>query len=38
MDEHLQIIHCMEQRDVEGAAASLASHLRASISRTFAAC
>jgi DNA-binding GntR family transcriptional regulator len=37
VDEHLQIIGCMERRDVEGAAASLATHFRNSISRVFAA-
>lgn len=37
IDEHLKIIACLEQQDVDGAVASLASHFRAAISRTFAA-
>jgi DNA-binding GntR family transcriptional regulator len=37
VDEHLKIIGRLEQRDVDGAAASLSSHFRNSISRVFAA-
>lgn len=37
IDEHLKIISCLEQRDMEGAAASLSAHFRGAISRTFAA-
>jgi DNA-binding GntR family transcriptional regulator len=37
IDEHTRILDCLEQRDVEGAAASLEAHFRASTYRTFAA-
>lgn len=37
VDEHLKIIACLEQRDVEVATASLNTHFRNSISRVFAA-
>jgi DNA-binding GntR family transcriptional regulator len=36
LDEHLNVIGCLERRDIEGAAASLATHFRSSISRVFA--
>lgn len=37
IDEHLAVIACLEQRDIDGAVAALEAHFRASTHRTFAA-
>lgn len=37
IDEHLEVIKCLETRDVEGAVAAIEAHFRASTHRTFAA-